>query len=189
MQDKIILGLLLDGEKSSYEIQKTMEKSTGFFYNSSQGSIQPALKKLLLNGGVIFNEKRQGERVKKVYSITDEGKQQFLLWASQPIALEKPRDPALLKMFFSNNVTTDRKLEMIELYLDEIKQVAAALKSIKQISLEQIEKSKQPMDSEKMKSRMSTLDFGVDYYVFLNEWYEKYKERLIAEIGNGESQL
>lgn len=182
MQDKIILGLLLDGEKSSYEIQKTMEKSTGFFYNTSQGNIQPALRKLIHNGGVIFNEKRQGERVSKVYSITDEGKQQFLQRASQAIALEKPRDPALLKMFFSNNVTPSRKLEMIEVYLNEIKQVAALLKSIKQTSLEQIEKSKHPLDAEKMKSRMSTLEFGEDYYIFLNEWYEKYRDRLKAEI-------
>lgn len=183
MQDKIILGLLLDGNKSSYDIKKNMEISTGFFYNSSQGSIQPALKKLIQNGHVTFTEEHQGARVKKVYAITNEGEKQFIEWADGAISLEKPRDPALVKMFFSNYVERNRKIEMIEEYLREIENVVATLKRMEQISLEQIKKkSNQSLDNEKIKSRMATFQFGIDYYVFLNEWYGKYLEQLKNEI-------
>ncbi|MGF7049463.1 DNA-binding PadR family transcriptional regulator [Paenibacillus sp. DS2015] len=178
MQDKIILGLLLDGDKSSYDIKKNMEMSTGFFYNSSQGSIQPALKKLLQNGHVTFSEEYQGARVKKVYAITKEGEKEFIEWADEEISLEKPRDPALVKIFFSNYVELDRQLEMIEEYLHEIKNVIAIMRRMEQISLEQIKNSEQALENGKIKSRMATLQFGMDYYIFLNEWYEKYLRQL-----------
>jgi DNA-binding PadR family transcriptional regulator len=182
MQDKIILGLLLDGSMSSYDIKKNMEKSTGFFYNSSQGSIQPALKKLIHNGHVTFTEEHHGARVKKVYAITNEGEIEFNKWAEEAISLEKPRDPALVKMFFSNYVEHDRKLEMIEEYLQEIQMVVATLTRMKQISEEQINQIKLPYDTSKIKSRMGTLQFGMDYYIFLNDWYEKYLKQLKNEI-------
>ena len=182
VQDKIILGLLLDGDKSSYDIKKNMEMSTGFFYNSSQGSIQPALKKLLQNGHVTFSEEHQGARVKKIYAITNEGEQEFIQWADEAISLEKPRDPALVKMYFSNYVKCDRKLEMIEQYLNEIAHVVATLKRMEQISIEQIKNRKQSLDNEKIKSRMTALRFGIDYYAFLNEWYGKYLMELKNQI-------
>lgn len=187
MQDKIILGLLLDGDKSSYDLQKTMEKSTGYFYNASQGSIQPALKKLMSNSHVIFFEESQGERVKKVYQITDEGKKEFFNWASQAIDLEKPRDPALVKMYFFNYVEQDRKIELVEQYLHEIKSVIAAMTMMKQMSKEQIAKLKEPLDNGKIESRMAALTFGLDYYTFLNEWYEKYLKQLKNETGQGDA--
>ena len=187
MQDKIILGLLLDGDKSSYDLQKTMEKSTGYFYNASQGSIQPALKKLISNSHVTFSEEYQGERVKKVYQITDEGKKEFFNWASQAIDLEKPRDPALVKMYFFNYVEQDRKIELVEQYLHEIKSVIATMTMMKQMSQEQIAKLKEPLDTGKIESRMSTLQFGLDYYTFLNEWYEKYLKQLKNETGQDDA--
>lgn len=187
MQDKIILGLLLDGDKSSYDLQKTMEKSTGYFYNASQGSIQPALKKLMSNSHVTFSEEYQGERVKKVYQITEEGKEAFLNWASQAIDLEKPRDPALVKMYFFNYVEQDRKIELVEQYLHEIRSVIAAMTMMKQMSLEQIAKIKGPMDNGKIESRMATLTFGLDYYTFLNEWYEKYLTQIKNKIGQDDA--
>ncbi|WP_028612245.1 helix-turn-helix transcriptional regulator [Paenibacillus harenae] len=183
MQDKIILGLLMDGDKSSYELQKTMEKSTGYFYNASQGSIQPALKKLMNNRHVTFSETYQGERAKKVYQITEEGKEAFFQWASQAIELEKPRDPALVKMFFFHYVEPERKIELIGQYLQEIKSVIATMTMMKRMSLEQLEKIQESMDAGKIASRMATLQFGLDYYVFLNEWYENYFMQVKKEAG------
>ncbi len=182
VQDKIILGLLLDGNKSSYDIKKNMESSTGYFYNTSQGSIQPALKKLINAGHVTFSEEHQGARVKKVYAITNEGEKEFISWAGQALSLEKPRDPALVKMFFFNYVEHDRKLELIEEYLHEIENVVATLKMMKQISEQQIKQSRQPLDTGKINSRMATLQFGMDYYIFLNEWYEKYLKQIKNDI-------
>lgn len=178
MQDKIILGLLLDSDKSSYDLKKSMESSTGFFYNSSQGSIQPALKKLMHNGHISVTEEYRGARSKKVYSITEEGEKEFQHWASEPIELDKPRDPALVKMFFFSNVEDTRKLELIEAYLREIETVVQTLKAFQQRNQEQLGKNEMLLNNPKVRSRLDTLDFGIDYYAFLKDWYEKYLLKL-----------
>lgn len=182
MQDKIILGLLLDGDKSSYDMKKSMESSTGFFYNSSQGSIQPALKKLIQNGHVHVRDDRQGARNRKVYSITEEGEKEFLHWASEPILLDKPRDPALIKMFFFNYVEGPRKLELVEAYLREIETVGATLKMIQQMNREKIEENTELLNNPKVISRLDTVEFGTAYYAFLKEWYGRYMQKIKEEL-------
>ena len=62
MQDKIILGLLFYKKLTSYDMKKAMEKSTSFFYNSSLGSINPALIKLEKNEFVTFSKKVENGR-------------------------------------------------------------------------------------------------------------------------------
>ncbi|WP_419874228.1 PadR family transcriptional regulator [Candidatus Pristimantibacillus sp. PTI5] len=182
MQDKIILGLLLDGDKSSYDMKKSMESSTGFFYNSSQGSIQPALKKLIQNGHVLVTEERRGAIIKKIFSITEKGEKEFLSWASDPIALEKPRDPALVKMFFFNYVDDHRKLELVEAYLREIETVEATLKMIQQMNREKIGNNRELLNNPKWKSRLDTLEFGAEYYAFLKDWYGRYLKNIKEEL-------
>ena len=182
MQDKIILGLLLDGDKSSYDLKKSMESSTSFFYNSSQGSIQPALKKLIQNGHIHGRDENRGARNKKVYSITEAGEKEFLSWVGEPIALDKPRDPALVKMFFFNYAEDSRKLKLVEAYLREIKTVGETLQMIQQMNREKIGKNKDFLHNQKVKSRLDTMEFGIDYYAFLNEWYEKYLDKIKEEM-------
>jgi DNA-binding PadR family transcriptional regulator len=46
MLDKIILGFLQVKDLTAYDIKKAMENSVNYFYSSSFGSINPALKKL-----------------------------------------------------------------------------------------------------------------------------------------------
>ncbi|CAM4176790.1 hypothetical protein L1N85_13665 [Paenibacillus alkaliterrae] len=75
----------------------------------------------------------------------------------------------------------DRKIELVEQYLYEIKSVIATMTMMKQMSQEQIAKLKEPLNTGKIESRMSTLQFGLDYYTFLNEWYEKYLTQLKNE--------
>ncbi|MDF2649372.1 MAG: transcriptional regulator, PadR-like family [Paenibacillus sp.] len=182
MQDKIILGLLLDGDKSSYDLKKSMESGTGFFYNSSQGSIQPALKKLLHNGHIDVTVEPRGARNKKTYSITEEGEKEFLHWAGEPIALDKPRDPALVKMFFFNYVEDVRQLELVEAYLREIETVGKTLKMIQQMNREQIGNNSELQNNPKVRTRLDTLEFGMDYYAFLEEWYGKYLQKIKKEM-------
>ncbi|MFC0215518.1 PadR family transcriptional regulator [Paenibacillus chartarius] len=182
MQDKIILGLLLDGDKSSYDLQKSMESSTGFFYNSSQGSIQPALKKLIQNGHAQTVTEHRGARAKKVYSITAEGRKEFLRWAAEPIQLDKPRDPALVKMFFFNYVEGPRKLELVEAYMREIESFIASLNMVQRKNREHLEQNPGLLHDPKVKSRLDTLEFGADYYAFLQEWYGKYLQKIKEEL-------
>ena len=66
----MILNILENGNKSGYEIMKTLEKETG--WKPSPGSVYPVLKGLKNEGFVNF--KNEGKS--KVYSLTKEGKKQ-----------------------------------------------------------------------------------------------------------------
>jgi len=175
MQDKIILGLLLEGDKSSYELIKYMKQSTGFFYNTSQGSVQPALKKLLASGFIEFTEKINGKRRSIVYHITKTGEQEFFKWVNEDIPITKPKEPALVKMFFFNYSDKDSIKSILQKYINEIKSTVNYLKELEAFNLRIINEKKLTIN-EKSRFRMDSLQFGMDYYLFLLKWYQNYLE-------------
>ena len=66
MQDMIILGLLAYRDASLYDLKKTMEQSTAMFYNTSFGSIHPALQKLERENLVTVKEGVSQEAAKRL---------------------------------------------------------------------------------------------------------------------------
>jgi hypothetical protein len=68
-----LLGLLQEHPKHGYEMIKDLENRSGGFYSPSAGAIYPTLQ-LLEDRGWVSVEVVEG---KKVYTITDEGRQAF----------------------------------------------------------------------------------------------------------------
>ena len=67
----VILNLLKDKPSHGYEIIRAMEDTFHGFYTPSAGSVYPTLQ-MLDDMGYVSSSERDG---KKVYTITDEGKQ------------------------------------------------------------------------------------------------------------------
>jgi DNA-binding PadR family transcriptional regulator len=67
----VILDLLKDKPSHGYEIIRALEESFSGFYTPSAGSVYPTLQ-LLEDIGYVSSSERDG---KKVYTITDQGKQ------------------------------------------------------------------------------------------------------------------
>lgn len=78
MFDRIVLGFLMERDMTGYDIKKTMENSTNFFFNTSYGNIYPTLKKLEEAGHLKSYEEIRKGKLNKFYSITDEGKKAFM---------------------------------------------------------------------------------------------------------------
>ena len=76
--DTIILGLLIMKDRTIYEIRERINKGLNMMYSSSMGSIQAAIKKLLENNYIEFEEIVDNGKYKKVYSITTSGKEYFM---------------------------------------------------------------------------------------------------------------
>src|SRR5262249_55228527 len=72
----LCLGALHFGDASGYEIKKLFEEGDfSFFYETSFGSIYPALSRLVEDGLALVSEQAQDKRPdKKVYSITEKGR-------------------------------------------------------------------------------------------------------------------
>ncbi|HDJ96593.1 MAG TPA: PadR family transcriptional regulator [Candidatus Aenigmarchaeota archaeon] len=67
-----ILLILLEGEKSGYEIMKEIEKLTEGEWKPTTGSLYPALKRLEEKG--LIKKSKIGKRRKVIYVLTNDGK-------------------------------------------------------------------------------------------------------------------
>ena len=76
----ICLSILYDGEATGYEIRKlSVEGEYSYFIDASYGAIYPALQKLEADKFVTSRVARQdGRPSKKIYSITELGRREFI---------------------------------------------------------------------------------------------------------------
>src|SRR5690606_31454678 len=81
-----LLGILSLRPRSGYEIKKLIEQSLIHFWREGYGQIYPNLKKLVAQGfATVHTEEQSGKPDKMVYTITEKGREQLLLWLKKPI--------------------------------------------------------------------------------------------------------
>lgn len=110
-----ILGLLHHEPLSGYDIKKRVEVSIGRFWDLGYGQIYPTLKKLAAEGLVTLRtEKGDGRPDRKVYALTNRGREELRRWLAEPAAREYVRYEVLLKLFFGSLVEPERSARTIE---------------------------------------------------------------------------
>ncbi len=168
MQENILLGFLMLRPMTGYEVKKAMGGSTKFFFNTSLGSIYPAFRRLEESGMVRLDHRLDKGRSKKIYSITPRGRRKFLAWLEKSPKLANVREESLLKMFFYEHADGPTRIRQIRDYIAAIEGRLSELLSLRNIL-------KGVLDGE---FRMSTLDFGIEFYRFQHNWYTKFLENL-----------
>lgn len=163
MLDFIILGFLMHGDMSGYDIKQQMTYSTSNFYDASFGSIYPMLKKMQERGLLESKEIVDGGKYKKVYSINEDGKSKFIKWLESPIELTRTKHEHLVKVFFYRFLSKDKIEVQISLFMEDIKKTLDGLKSIEPI-----------IENHADFYQKSTLHFGKQYYLFLHEWCKDF---------------
>jgi PadR family transcriptional regulator AphA len=98
-----LLGVLSLQPMSGYEMRQFMEKFTANFWSESFGQIYPALKAMWADG-LVSVEAHHGDShpAKKVYSITDAGRDRLREWLAVPVRPQVNRIELLLKLFFGD---------------------------------------------------------------------------------------
>lgn len=147
-----ILGVLLEGPTSGYEIKSLMGRSTIYFWRESDSTIYPMLKVLAQEGKVIPETVYAGKKKKEIFSITEAGREEFKVWLESPTGSETPRNEFLLKLFF----VTDRK-EMTRLFEERLEKTKGIYEEYKKIEkrLEGI------TDSSQKSIRIKALRYGI----------------------------
>ena len=147
-----ILGVLLEGPTSGYEIKSLMGRSTVYFWRESDSTIYPMLKVLAMEGKVLPKTVYVGKKKKEVFSITEAGREEFKAWLESPTGSETPRNEFLLKLFF----VTDRK-EMDRLFQERLEKVEGIYEEYKKI-----EKRLEGIAASSQKSiRLKALRYGI----------------------------
>src|ERR1700678_3537770 len=130
-----ILGMLLDGPCTGYEIKSLVGRSTAYFWRESDSTIYPMLKLLAKEGKALSKIVYVGKKKKEVFSITESGREEFKTWFESSTGLETPRNEFLLKFFFVADQTEvirlfQERLEKIEKIHDEYKKIEERLEGL-----------------------------------------------------------
>jgi DNA-binding PadR family transcriptional regulator len=127
----VCLGLLTRGDATGYEIKKQFEED-GYrhFAEASFGSIYPALGRLTAEGLVSVRDELQEKRPdRKVYSITEAGRAQFLGALMRPPRNDRHRSPFAFAMLFSHLLPEARVCALLDAYIAEKEGVLARMEA------------------------------------------------------------
>jgi DNA-binding PadR family transcriptional regulator len=103
-----VLGLLRDGERSGYDIQKGIERSVGYFWASAKTQIYAVLPRLVDAGLATRRDVVQQQRPdKQLYRITRLGERALRSWLEQPLEPVRNRNELLLKLFFGERTSPE----------------------------------------------------------------------------------
>lgn len=161
-----ILGILLDGPSTGYDIKSLMGRSTVYFWRESDSTIYPMLKVLAKEGKALSEVVYVGKKKKEIFSITGAGMVEFNTWFKSPTSEETPRNEFLLKLFF----TSDRK-EMIRLFQERLEKVEKIHKEYKQIE----ERLESIADSPIKAMRLKALRYGLSLLKSEIKWLNDEK--------------
>ncbi|MGH7864124.1 MAG: PadR family transcriptional regulator, partial [Candidatus Binataceae bacterium] len=96
-----ILGFLRGAAMAGYDLKLRVRNSVGCLYPMSDGSLYPALKKLVAEGLATVRTQRQGRRTRKVYAITPAGRARFFAMLKEPSQPVFLHDEAFVKLAFA----------------------------------------------------------------------------------------
>lgn len=126
----LCLSILYLQEASGYEIRKLCTEGEGaYFVEASFGSIYPALAKLEDEGLVESRvEHQSGKPSKKIYAITDAGRDSFVEALHEPIGEDVFRSPFLLFARFAHLLDEDLVRERVNERLNQMDEEIAQLR-------------------------------------------------------------
>jgi len=127
----IILGFLMRGSKTGYELKQSFSISFSFFSGLSYGSIYPALRRMAQQGLVTMRKERQARAPdRKVYTITPKGREAFLDSLRAPLALDTGKSPFLMRLFFFADLPPEDRLAMVRSHMEAVRQQYQKLEAI-----------------------------------------------------------
>ncbi len=111
-----ILGLLNQKNMTGYDLMKEFEFTLNEFWYANHSQIYPELKKLETEGLITHEVEISGQVLeKKLYSITDTGREDFLGWLREDQPLEPtPKEVSRLKIFYSSALKPAERKAMFE---------------------------------------------------------------------------
>ncbi|MCG8454138.1 MAG: PadR family transcriptional regulator [Spirochaetales bacterium] len=130
-----ILGLLLQQERTGYDLKKDFNGSIAHLWNGSMSQIYRDLKTLEHEGAVVARIHEQQEKPdKKIYSITPLGRKMFQDWLEEFPKQTSPlkRDAFQLRLFFGAHLPEDKIIHELQRFQDEKRQYLAFIETMSQ---------------------------------------------------------
>jgi len=121
-----LLGILTVHPMTGYELKQFFDSSVQHFWNAELSQIYPTLKSLEELGRVEKQVQVQEHRPnRKIYEITDSGRDEFARWVRAPQPPADLRDPFMIKIFFGAELPIEDILVLLRRQMDEQQKVVA----------------------------------------------------------------
>lgn len=177
-----LLGLLAERSRSGYDIKQEVEARLSHFWSESFGHIYPMLRRLDERGLVVKTLDRQdGRPDRKVYSITDAGREALEHWFDEPPPFPRPRNELLLRIFLGRHGPTEHLLRDVREFR---KGVTGALGQLR--AVESRIEQEDPMNPDRVYWRL-TLRYGLKAFAALAEWSDE-AEATLTELTEQERE-
>ena len=166
-----ILGLLNYGDMTGYDIMRVFKDSLSFFWTAQTSQIYRELQTLKKNGLVTDEDVSQkGKPDKKVFSITEMGKEELNRWLLEENTGFETRSPLLMKTFFRGERSIDENIA----FFKQVQKDSEGIISDEQITSKNVAMYEQIIQNpQKALYWKMTMEYGVMYTKMLQEWTNK----------------
>lgn len=126
-----ILGLLNRKDMTGYDLTKEFQASLSEFWGAKHSQIYPELKVLTEQNLVTYKTEITGNVLeKKLYSITESGKKEFIRWEKSNSPMPTlPKDDFKLQLFFSDCISSDERIQLLNNQLKQHQQLLEHLRN------------------------------------------------------------
>lgn len=126
-----ILGLLVRESLTGYDLTKKFDSTIGFFWSAKHSQIYPELANLTQEGLVTFELVTQTSKPnKKVYTITDAGREALNEWMHTPRERRAVKDPLLMRAWIVGIVDPELAIGQLKEALVEYEQRCEVFKQV-----------------------------------------------------------
>jgi PadR family transcriptional regulator AphA len=182
-----LLGILTVHPMTGYELKQFFDSSVQHFWNAELSQIYPTLKSLEEQGYVEKHVEIQETRPnRKIYEITDPGRDEFARWVRAPQPPADLRDPFMIKLFFGTEVPLEDILVMLRRQMEEQQKVLVFSETVLRERIRvSVEHHKSPRQGLFW---TLTLEMAIAYRRAYIEWCEKSMQLLEESfLGDGVS--
>jgi PadR family transcriptional regulator AphA len=110
-----ILNLLTQQPMSGYDVKRFLKRFSWLIGSPSFGSLYPALRALLHDGLVTVEViPREDKPPRKIYSITETGREALQEWIRQPVAPDVPLKTFVMRLMVAGNLPHAALVEHLE---------------------------------------------------------------------------
>ncbi len=135
-----ILGVLMEKPMHGYELKQYLGERAGVFWMINYGSIYPTLKNLEKDG-YVESLRERGIPVRKVYKITERGKEKFLALLRERVSKDvHVRDEFTLHLFFLDQLNREEIMRILNEKREGNMKLLETLKSLEEFAVKYLSK-------------------------------------------------
>lgn len=170
-----LLGFLQYASMSGYDLVKVFNASVGFFWKASQSQIYSALDKLEKEKLITYELVVQdGKPNKKIYSITETGKSEWLNWLQSDTRHVNQKNALLLRVFFMAGLPKEQAEAFFERLIESNEKELRSMQEVPE-SIVFYEKDTSKTDALFWSF---TYDYGREYLKMCSSWARSCLEKI-----------